>query len=168
MSVAHRLHALGARLTPGDKVGDIVLARAKPGDPRIAHLCQFAAGTPNPIPPGVYHIICRTPVAPALWFDEGWIAKTQQHLDANWRGMTWEVSIDGRPVDLAAFGTFDDATGTGADAGRRRSWNVALERLAGQHTIRTIQRFREEVFDGWATYRAGTYDKVNAVTVTLR
>jgi hypothetical protein len=31
-----------------------------------------------------------------------------------------------------------------------------------------MQRFREDVFDGWATYRAGTYDKVNAVAVTLK
>ena len=30
----------GARLTPGDKVGDIILARAKPGDTRIAHLLR--------------------------------------------------------------------------------------------------------------------------------
>jgi hypothetical protein len=79
--------------------------------------------------------------------------------------MEWDIAIDGRKIDLAAFGTSDKRKTDGSEEYLSRSWNIALENATGKHDILATYRLREDVFDGWDTYSAGTYTTTTTFTI---
>ncbi len=150
-------------LKPGDRIGDMVVVKATPDAYRVWDHCKFPPDTPDPRPPGTYSFNCQVPPRKVLWINEGWYAKDQQTRDDNWRTFTFEMYIDDRQVDLEAFGTIDGARPDGASY---REFNLALENASGKHIIRLVHRMKEDVFDGYGTYKAGTYDTLENFTVT--
>ena len=148
---------------PGDTIGEMVVVKATADALRYTEYCSYPAGTPDPLTPGTYHIDCQVPASKSLWLDDGWFAKDQQTLDANWRAFSYEMYIDDRQVDLEAFGTVDEVQ---PDGNSSRVLNVALENASGKHVIRLVHRIKEDVFDGYETYQAGTGEFITNVTVT--
>jgi hypothetical protein len=81
--------------------------------------------------------------------------------------MHWMMYLDGRPVDLGAFG--DIVTGgTGSGATQHHVWAVALAKPRGTHTLRTILTLDTEMNDGEHRYAAGTYDMTTRFTLVFR
>ncbi len=148
---------------PGDTIGEMVAVKATPDAIRYTAHCKLPADTPDPLTPGTYQIDCQVPPSKFLWLDDGWFAKGLQTLDENWRAFTFEMSIDDRQVDLEAFGTADEVK-PGGDSGR--TFNLALENASGKHIVRLVHQIKEDVFDGYTTYQAGTYEMITNFTVT--
>lgn len=65
-------------------------------------------------------------------------------LEATWADSSWELEVDGRAADLAAFGIpFWDA-----DEPTLRVWNVALRSpTPGEHTVRWAYNIADQRVD---------------------
>ncbi len=149
-------------LKPGDKVGDMIVVNSTPDAVRYSDYCTLPAGTPDPMTPGTYQFDCQVPPGDPLWISDGWAAKDQQTLEDNWRAFDLEMYIDDRQVDTDAFGTIDEVL---PDGNSNRTHNLALKNVTGKHIIRLVYHMKEDVFDGYGTYKAGTYDTFHNVTV---
>ena len=51
--------------------------------------------------------MCHPGFGQNLWISPGWSEDTQELIEAAWKDLQWEVSLDGREIDLPAFGTYD-------------------------------------------------------------
>ena len=106
-------------VNPGDKIGDFLIttgegevtynyqlgsACVKQGNEEI-YTCQVTVGTKVNVSIGIY--------------DDTHSGK----LETKWSGMTYEMLIEDRPVNLQAFGTIDISHPT---AGTIRYWNVVI------------------------------------------
>ena len=105
-------------IQPGDKIGDILITTAEPGEATFGwdldcvkqgsgenYACKSEVGAPVNVSMGVY--------------DETLSGK----LDSLWSDQIYEMWIDDRPVDLEAFGPIDLMH---PRAGPMRAWNVVL------------------------------------------
>ena len=94
----------------------------------------------------------------------GWTAIDQAHLEQNWAQFDFQMFIDGREVDLDAFGTLDitipvDLDGDGTPENIAvRILNVVFDGLSGSHDVRAVQTVRQAVDDGFQIFPAGTYE----------
>lgn len=117
-------------LGPGDTIGSMRLVQAQYAsvERSIFNFCDPQFGSQSV----VLTVECRVSRSDYLFVGYGEIANSMEKLDQQWRSKTWKLSIDGNPVDLAAFGTLD------VDLGRKiRVWNVALEGISpGSHALR--------------------------------
>jgi hypothetical protein len=108
-------------INPGDKIGDFLItmgeegditylweiddsACVKQGDAEV-YFCQVIVGTKVNVSVGVY--------------DDTYSGK----LDSHWSGLTYQMLIDDRPVNLDAFGSIDVPH---PSVGTIRAWNVVI------------------------------------------
>jgi hypothetical protein len=125
-------------LGPGDEVAGMRLTTATTTDTDIfATFCD-----PILLEPGTFHRECEVPAVQRLMIGWGNIAPSPEILEEEWQAQTWALSLDGHPVDLAAFGTLPDSQtfepAVGDDVWLRR-WSVALVNpKPGQHTLRYV------------------------------
>lgn len=81
--------------------------------------------------------------------------------DALWDARTWELSIDGYPVDLKAFNIADFDS---VHEGRRyeyRVWRIRLRNIAeGKHTLHYVMHVNREVAGDLSSQSSGTYELV--------
>lgn len=121
-------------LKPGDRIGAMRLATAGLGnlEDTIFNFCDPQLGAQLV----ALTVECRVSRSEYLFVGYGEIANSTGQLDEQWNSKTWELWIDGAPVDLAAFGTLD------ANLGRYiRVWNIALENIPpGTHVLRYVAR----------------------------
>lgn len=123
-------------LGPGDTVGEMVIriARDDTGEPSIFNYCVPVI-TPSDPSPLVRE--CNVPASQYLFIGYGDFAKTLVELDAIWKRESWEMYLDGDPVDLSAFGTV--VTSFGSD--QLRLWNIAIDNpTPGLHKLRYVIR----------------------------
>jgi hypothetical protein len=111
-------------ITPGDTLGDMAIVTAGYPMPHVSEFCaeeELLSGDCQ-VPSDIGHIAITN----------GWEEDTGAALEATWSDSTWELEIDGRKVDLPAFGIpFWDS-----DEPTLRVWNVALRSPApGEHTV---------------------------------
>jgi len=165
------LYAQGTTpVKPGDSMGEMVV---KTGGAQIVPLWAFCS--PAFLKPGVTTTECTVPPLPELAIGHGWFSADEARRDSNWQAMTWELYLDGRQVDLPAFGTFDadlpqkGLPGHAADEEvitKLRSWDVVLVNpTAGAHILRSVLHASQEVDDGFHKTPAGTYELVVNFTV---
>ena len=115
-------------LKPGDQLGDMVITTWQGENPMIWDYCDPIITQPGPL---TVARECEVPVAPKLFIGYGFVADTTEALETSWLGITWELALDGLPVDLSAFGTRDFDSGA-----KFRLWNVVLEKIPpGKHTL---------------------------------
>ena len=155
---------------PSDSIGEMVV---KTGGAEIVPIWAFC--TPAFLHSGVTATSCNIPALPALAVGHGWWAADEARRDSSWKAMIWEPYLDGRQVDLNAFGTFDtDLPQTGlpghaADEKvitKLRSWDVVLGNpTAGAHTLCRVLRLGQQVNDGFHVADAGMYVLVVHFTV---
>jgi len=149
------LYAQEPAAQPGDSIGEMVL---KTGGSEIVPIWAFCV--PAFLNPGVTTTECNVPPLPELAIGHGWFSADEALRDSNWQAMTWELYLDGRQVDLNAFGTYDaDMPQTGLPGHdpneevitKLRSWDVVLGNpTAGAHTLRSVLHLSQQVDDGLA------------------
>ncbi len=140
-------------LRPGDKVSNMILTTGRLNSGlRTSSIWDFCLSAMDSA--GQATRECRVPPYRQVVIGEQWSASDVGQLDADWSVMTWELYIDGQPVDLAAFGTFDENLRNS----RWRGWNAVLMNLTSgsQLTLRYVLRLDQPVGD----YQAGTYELV--------
>lgn len=117
-------------LKPGDQIGAIKLVKGEQAnlEDSIFNFCDPQLGSQFV----TLTIECQVTRSDYLFVGYGEVANSIEDLNEQWLKKRWELSIDGMPVDLAAFGTLD------VDLGRNiRVWNIALENIPpGLHVLR--------------------------------
>jgi hypothetical protein len=164
------LYAQEPAAQPGDSIGEMVL---KTGGSEIVPIWAFCV--PAFLNPGVTTTECNVPPLPELTVGHGWFSADEALRDSCWQAMTWELYLDGRQVDLNAFGSYDaDLPQTGLPGHgpneevitKLRSWDVVLGNpTAGAHTLRSVLHVSQQVDDGFHVTEAGTYELVVNFTV---
>jgi len=118
-------------INPGDKIGEFLITMGKEGDVTYlweiddtacvkqgddeVYSCQVAVGTKINVSVGIY--------------DDTYSGK----LDSHWSGLTYEMLIDDRPVNLDAFGSIDVSH---PSVGTIRAWNVVINTIQpGEITV---------------------------------
>ncbi len=151
-------------LKPGDKLGDMLFTNSEQvGETVLWLFCENnGASLDDP---------CKLNSGKRVVVGTGWPASDQPHVEQNWPALQQQLFVDGREIDLAAFGTFDEAF-TGSDSagnkriGKVRRWNVVLENVApGLHVALRKVAIMREIDNGWETTSPGTMNQVLYFTI---
>jgi predicted small secreted protein len=125
-------------LGPGDEVVGMRLTTATATDTDMVG--TFCDSVLREI--GTFHRECEVPALQRLLIGWGNIAPSPEILEEEWQAETWALFLDGRPVDLAAFGTLPDRQFFEPAVGGPvwlRQWSVALVNpKQGEHTLRYV------------------------------
>ncbi len=126
-------------LEPGDALGEMTLVVNNYPTPHITNFCaeeELASGN------------CQIPAdLGQLGINHGWEEDTAAALEAAWADSSWELVVDGRQVNLDAFGApFWDE-----DSPTVRYWSVALQHpTPGEHSVQwTFDIAGEHNEDTW-------------------
>jgi hypothetical protein len=106
-------------IDPGDKIGDFTITTGKGED--IIYVTQIHCAWDD----STQTESCEQPVGTKVNVSQGIFADRSngKTLDELWSGQTHEMTIEGRPVNLQAFGT---AEFTNPMVGMVRVWNVVI------------------------------------------
>jgi hypothetical protein len=138
---------------PGGKIGTMTLTRGVLFDADIS-LWNVCNGEISKF--GRYHRSCAIPRLRRTYIGRGARAPTEKALAEEWKRQRWSLSVDGRAVNLAAFGTNDSSPPSRGKPAVGRFWKVILVgATAGKHTVRYRTRY----------FPAGTIDATWTVTV---
>jgi len=124
-----------------------------------ADLKFFDLCDPVILTPGDYARSCAVPRVSRLFVGYGDFGRTRKALELDSKQSKWDLWIDGRRVDLPAFGTSDRTLfGFPAAGGKDvilREWRVILVDVTpGEHTI----RYRNEHASGGTTDATWTFN----------
>lgn len=101
---------------------------------------------PVVIDPGTYERTCQVPAVQTLFIGNGPFLRPDR-VEETWNDQEWKLWLDGHPVDLGQFGTFDTPIDHYKPLGGVpvviRDWNVALlDPTAGSHKLRYLLTFK--------------------------
>ena len=99
-------------INPGDTVNGILVRTGEPGE--YIHLWECEGNKLN---------YCQADLETIVNISSGLFAEPGEDLDQVWSAHTYEMTIDGRPVNLAAFGS---VAADHPDVGAMRAWNIVL------------------------------------------
>jgi len=106
-------------INPGDKIGDFLITKDDGEDVIFVTKlhCPFDSSTGTES--------CEQPIGAKVNVSQGIFAdpSTGKTLDELWSEMTYEMIVEGRPVNLQAFGFLDFSHPV---AGKVRVWNVVV------------------------------------------
>jgi enterochelin esterase-like enzyme len=131
----------GNKVDPGEEIGGMLLTTGQDeGIPEIWEFCDpYVTGA------GVTVRECQVPALQRILIGYGAPGNTLDELDSYWSTTSWELYLDDQPVNLTAFGTFDQV---GDSNSVLRLWNVVLMNPApGLHTLRSVSIENGELFD---------------------
>lgn len=138
-------------IRPGDDVGGMVLTTGTPGERDIFEFCD-----PIVIEPGIYERQCAVPALPRVGLGHGFLAPSRRELAREWNAKSWKMTLDGRRIDLKAFGVLPDRRLVEPGAGGLvwlRQWNVVLtDPKPGSHTLRYVARYSGGTWDTTWTF----------------
>lgn len=89
-------------LKPGDSIGDMTLTRGTGEADPLRSFCPSLQTSEYTI---TAH--CHVPLLSKLAIGTIFMPTSKVLSSADWSEFTWELSIDGRTLDLDAFGTYD-------------------------------------------------------------
>jgi hypothetical protein len=142
-------------LRPGDAIGTMSFSTRGETAPPIWQHCYPAF----PETPSERSTACNVPPVARLAVGPGLRTTSDEFRRSAWSATEWELYLDGRRVDLAAFGTFD--ADLEPPLAKLRGWDVLLEKpTAGSHTLRTVLVRKQAVSDGLRVAPAGRYELV--------
>lgn len=142
-------------LRPGGTIGTMRLSARGELAPPIWQYCYAAF----PEGPSERSTACNVPPIPRLAVGPGLRTTTDDLRRSVWSETEWELYIDGRRVDLGAFGTFDGDLEP--PLAKLRAWDVLLERpTVGSHTLRIVLVRKQAASDGMRLAPAGRYELV--------
>lgn len=128
------------RLKPGDRIEVMSLARGGREAVPLWAFCSPAQHADNTV---VSH--CSVPMVPRLAIGHVATPGDKTLMGLNWSEVTWELTIDGRPIDLESFSIYSfvtPATSQRPSPVREifvqvTAWDIVLTNLSpGEHTIR--------------------------------
>lgn len=136
----------GSPVGPGAEIETMTLARGTVDD---ADLKFFDLCNPVILKPGDYMRSCAVPRVSQLFVGYGDFEPTREAIELDSKLSKWDLWIDGRRVDLPAFGTSDRTLfGFPAAGGKDvilREWSVILVDVTpGEHTIRYRNRHESD------------------------
>ena len=107
------------RINPGDKIGDFLITTSDDED------VIFVTKLHCPFDEGTQIESCEQSVGEKVNISQGIFAdpSIEKTLDELWSGQTYEMIIEGRPVNLQAFGSVDFYN---TMVGTIRVWNVVI------------------------------------------
>lgn len=131
--------SLNAAFRPGDSINGMSLTTGAADAPP---LWAFCSGSQE----GEYSktFNCRAPALPTLAIGHLFLLSEETFAGLGWSELAWQLSINGQPVDLESFGTFDYAMPSMAKSPspvrevfeKATAWNVVLTNLnPGEHTL---------------------------------
>jgi predicted esterase len=121
-------------IQPGDMIGEmkLVIAKDETGEPSIHNTCAPIITDSDP---AVIVRTCNVPHIPYLFIGYGELAETLEDLNTIWEEEGWKMYLDGRAINLSAFGHFDSEW----SGNKLRQWKVAVENVTlGEHQLRFI------------------------------
>ena len=152
---------------PGGRIGEMTVEQGLPALPYLS-LWDYCERMPDNLEPNSSQVSCEVPQMPGITVSFGWLAK-EEHFQANWWSMTWELSIDGSPVDLASYQWKEFAYPQHGDDNLERRWLVDIKNLKpGKHTLRLARSSSGDVNNGSRVYQPGLYEHTVNFTVVER
>lgn len=103
---------------PGDQIGQASLRTAVDESelrPVLYHHCRMRLAEVSE----ASQEDCLVPIAPRYFLGIGIGESNPEKLDAYWDNLAWEISANGKTIDLDSFGTIDALGG--------RFWNIVLD-----------------------------------------
>jgi hypothetical protein len=119
---------------PGGKIGTMTLVRGSEYEADA----ELWGGPCDPFTPtpGRYNRKCSVPRIHRLFIGYGDLEPTMKASISAWKTLKWQLWLDGRPVDLAPFGT-DVRKLQGGENGFLREWSIILTgETPGKHVLR--------------------------------
>jgi hypothetical protein len=151
----------GGPLRPGAELNGMRLTTANAADKDIFVFCD-----PYVLQPGTYARDCEVPQLQRLMIGYGSFSESPESLELEWQASRWRMYLDGREVDLEAFGTLADRPLVDAKVGDGmwlRVWAVTIVNpTPGPHTLRYVAQQSSAV----DTTVVGTNDTTWTFTVT--
>lgn len=89
-------------LKPGDQIGGMIITTATTKVPPLWTLCSPALEKD-----GVRTVDCQVPSLPKLTVGQPFSRADQTLQTLDWSALTWELYLDGNPLDLETFGFYD-------------------------------------------------------------
>ena len=111
--------------------------------------------------PGIQTTECTVPWVDELFIGYGIRGVDTSQRDALWETRTWELSIDGHPVDLPAFNIADFDSEQDGKTYQYRLGRIRLRKIPeGEHTLHYVMHVNQEVEGDPASQPVGTYELV--------
>jgi hypothetical protein len=132
-------------IRPSDKIGKMRVNRYGHTDSGVIWDYCSDAMTAEP---GIQTTECEVPLVSELFLGLGVAGVDKIQRDALWEARTWELTIDGYPIDLKAFNVADfDGERDGARF-EYRVWRIRLRNLTeGKHTLHYMMHVNRQVED---------------------
>jgi len=111
--------------------------------------------------PGIQVTDCIVPDMDELFIGYGVRGVDKNQRDALWEARTWELTIDGHPVDLPAFNILDFQWEQEETLYEYRIWRVRLRKIPeGQHTLHYVMRVLQEIASDPDAKSPGVYELI--------
>jgi hypothetical protein len=143
---------------PSDKIGGMRVNRYGHTD---AELIWDYCSDGMPDEPGLQTTECKVPMVSELFIGLGVFGADKTQRDALWEARTWELTIDGYPVDLKAFNIADFDREREGRHYEYRVWRIRLRNLTGgKHTLHYVMHVNREVDGDPSSQSPGAYELV--------
>ena len=148
-------------IEPGDTVNGITVNRVTQPDDTIPYIGNFCTSS-DAANAALTTFLCDVPtVMDRVYLVETYGAQDTQTLNAMTNALSYEITLDGRPFDLAAFGTLDTPPGD-QGPGQNRNYFFELANLTpGKHLYRRIMRISKD----FGTLKAGISEARIAINI---
>ena len=148
---------------PSDKIGGMRVNRYGHSNADVIwDYCSDAM----PLEPGLQTTECKVPLISELFIGLGVAGADKIQRDALWDARTWELSIDGYPVDLKAFNIADFDRERDGSLYEYRVWRIRLRNIAeGNHSLKYVMQVNKEVDGDPSSQSLGTYELVVNFTI---
>ncbi len=107
----------GEMINPGDKIGDFLITTSD--DDSVIYTTTIHC----PFDPGTKTETCEIDIGAKVNVGLGVFGDSVEKLDTYWSGQTYMMTIEGRPVNLQAFGSIEI---NHPIVGKMRLWNVVI------------------------------------------
>ena len=150
-------------IKPSDKIGKMRVNRY--GHSNAAVIWDYC-----PVPtfdePGTQTIECTVPMVNELFLGLGITAEDKPQREALWDARTWELTIDGYPIDLKSFNIADFREEAEGITTQHRVWRIRLRNLTvGEHSLHYVMHVNQAVPGDPTSQIPGTYELVVNFTV---
>ena len=145
-------------IKPGQKIGPMWVNRY--GHTNAEFIWNHCDDTMTETP-GIQTTECIVPWVDELFVGYGIRAVDKTQRDALWEARTWELYIDGYPVDLPAFNIADFDVEQDEGTYQFRLWRIRLRKIPeGNHTLRYVMRVNEEIEGDPSSQSVGAYELI--------
>ena len=149
-------------IRPSDKIGKMRVNRY--GHSNAQSIWEFCSDAMTD-EPGIQTTECKVPMVSELFLGLGCVGKDKLQRDSCWAARTWELTIDGYPIDLNAFNIADFDEEREGTQYHHRVWRIRLRDLTeGNHSLHYVIQVNQQVDDG-TPLQPGTYELLVNFTV---